>query len=150
MPPCSRATRIRRCSDSAGADAAALLDTDGQTVKLATSHRCAPVIARAVSGVGRLLPGLAPARAIAGADGPDGSVAAVLAASAHAEAAVVADTLRRARLVDDVPWSQMAVIVRSVPGQARACRARWLPRVCPWRRRPWTRRCPKTRWCGRC
>ncbi len=38
-----------------------------------------------------------------------------LAASAHAEAAMIADALRRAHLVDKVPWSQMAVIVRSVP-----------------------------------
>ena len=38
-----------------------------------------------------------------------------LAASAHAEAAVIVDALRRAHLIDGVPWSQMAVIVRSVP-----------------------------------
>ena len=60
-----------------------------------------------------------------------GSVAAVLAASEHAEAAVVADTLRRAHLVDDVPWSQMAVIVRSVPragaGLPRALTAAGVP-----------------------
>ena len=40
---------------------------------------------------------------------------AVLVTSEHAEAAVVADTLRRAHLVDGVPWAQMAVIVQSVP-----------------------------------
>ncbi len=31
------------------------------------------------------------------------------------EAALVADTLRRAHLVDGVPWSHMAIVVRSVP-----------------------------------
>ena len=41
-----------------------------------------------------------------------------LAASAGAEAALIADLLRRAHLVDGVPWSQMAVIVRSVPRAA--------------------------------
>ncbi len=114
-----------------GADAAALLDIGGPAVELATSHRCAAAIARAVSGVARLLPGHSPARDITGPDGPDGSVAAVLAASEHAEAAVVADTLRRAHLVDDVPWSQMAVIVRSVPragaGLPRALTAAGVP-----------------------
>ena len=38
-----------------------------------------------------------------------------IAASPHAESALIADALRRAHLVDGVPWSQMAVIVRSVP-----------------------------------
>ena len=53
-----------------GADRPRCCDTDGQTVvKLATSHRCAPAIARAVTGVARLLPGPARARDIAGADG---------------------------------------------------------------------------------
>ena len=28
---------------------------------------------------------------------------------------MIADALRRAHLVDGVPWSQMAVVVRSVP-----------------------------------
>ena len=41
-----------------------------------------------------------------------------LAASANTEAAMIADVLRRAHLVDGVPWSQMAVVVRSVPRAA--------------------------------
>jgi RecB family exonuclease len=41
-----------------------------------------------------------------------------LAASANTEAAMIADWLRRAHLVDGVPWSQMAVVVRSVPSAA--------------------------------
>ena len=43
----------------------------------------------------------------------------------RAEAAVVADALRRAHLVDGVPWPQMAVLVRSVP-RAGAALARAL------------------------
>ena len=44
-----------------------------------------------------------------------GSLTVRIAASPHAESALIADALRRAHLVDGVPWSQMAVIVRSVP-----------------------------------
>ena len=46
-----------------------------------------------------------------------------VAASAHAEAAVIADALRRAHLVDGVPWSQLAVIVRSVAAAAALTRS---------------------------
>ena len=51
----------------------------------------------------------------AGAEDRPGSVTVRIAASPHAESALIADALRRAHLVDGVPWSQMAVIVRSVP-----------------------------------
>jgi ATP-dependent exoDNAse (exonuclease V) beta subunit len=43
-----------------------------------------------------------------------GTVRIVVASSASQEAAVVADALRRAHLHDHVPWSSMAVLVRSV------------------------------------
>ncbi|GFG72840.1 ATP-dependent helicase [Mycobacterium botniense] len=102
-----------------GADPAALLAGDSPAVVLTRSHRCAPAVARAVSAVARRLPGSAPGREIRGA-GPDpGSVTVRLAASAQAEAALIGDTLRRAHLVDGIPWSQMAVIVRSVSRAAR-------------------------------
>jgi len=115
-----------------GADAGALLDGDAPVLHLTTSHRCAPAIARAVSAVAALLPGQSPARVITGSDDVgDGEVRAVLAASEHAEAAVVADAFRRAHLVDGVPWSQMAVIVRSVAragaGLPRALTAAGVP-----------------------
>ena len=42
-----------------------------------------------------------------------GRVEVHLADTAAAEAALVADTLRRAHLVDGVPWARMAVLVRS-------------------------------------
>ena len=102
-----------------GADPVLLTDDGGQVVTLTQSHRCAPAVARAVSGVAARLPGSAPGRVIEGdGTGQEGSVALRLAASGHAEAALIADALRRAHLVDGVPWSQMAVIVRSLPRAA--------------------------------
>ncbi len=43
--------------------------------------------------------------------------------SAHAEATMIADALRRAHLIDGVPWSRMAVIVRSGCRALCGCRA---------------------------
>ena len=98
-----------------GAEPAALLGDDTPSVTLTTSHRCAPAVARAVSGLaGRLADGCE----IEGSGHDSGSVDVRLAASAGAEAALIADSLRRAHLIDGVPWSQMAVIVRSVPRAA--------------------------------
>ncbi len=51
------------------------------------------------------------------AAGP-GSVRIITATSVSQEAALIADTLRRAHLIDGVPWSQMAVLVRSGVRQA--------------------------------
>jgi superfamily I DNA/RNA helicase/RecB family exonuclease len=102
-----------------GAEPALLRRDGGQVVTLTQSHRCAPAVARAVSGVAARLPGRTPGRVIEGSGTEQGgSVAVRLAASAHAEAALIADALRRAHLVDGVPWSQMAVIVRSLPRAA--------------------------------
>ena len=98
-----------------GGEPAGLLTEDALSVTLTTSHRCAPAVARAITGVAQRLPGGSQRKRIDGAGPEEGSVTVRLAASAHAEAAVIADVLRRAHLVDDVPWSQMAVIVRSVP-----------------------------------
>lgn len=97
-----------------GGESAGLLGGDAPPVTLTTSHRCAPAVARAVSGIAGRLPGSSRGRWIDGAGAGEGSVTVRLAASAHAEAATIADALRRAHLIDGVPWSQMAVIVRSV------------------------------------
>ncbi len=98
-----------------GADPALLAgDDDDPVITLRESHRCAPAVARAVTGVARRLPGASEARELLGTGEDPGSMSVRLAASPHAEAALIADTLRRANLVDGVPWSQMAVIVRSV------------------------------------
>ncbi|WP_285775401.1 ATP-dependent DNA helicase [Microtetraspora sp. NBRC 13810] len=50
-------------------------------------------------------------------DAAPGEVRVLLADSASQEAAVVADTLRRAHLLDGVPWARMAVLVRSAARQ---------------------------------
>src|SRR5271169_1790068 len=98
-----------------GAEPTALLGEGTPSVTLTTSYRCAPAVARAVSAIaGRLRGG----GGIEGTGDESGSVMVKLAASANAEAAMIADLLRRAHLVDGVPWSQMAVVVRSVPRAA--------------------------------
>src|SRR5215472_11589118 len=64
---------------------------------------------------------------------PAGTLRVVIASSASQEATVVADALRRAHLHDGVPWSSMAVLVRSVIGQVpllrRALAATGVPSV---------------------
>lgn len=98
-----------------GADPRLLRGADDATViTLTDSHRCAPAVAEAVTGIARRLPGAGGPRQLIGT-GEGGSVSVRVAASGHAESALIADTLRRAHLVDGVPWSQLAVIVRSVP-----------------------------------
>ena len=101
-----------------GAEPAALLGDEAPAVALMTSHRCAPAVAAAVSAVAGRLPGLRATRRLEGTGAHPGSVVVRTAATGHAEAALIADTLRRAHLIDGVPWSQMAVIVRSVPRAA--------------------------------
>lgn len=108
-----------------GAEPTVLLGDDVQpdgaavpVVTLTTSHRCAPAVARAISAVAGRLPGTSATRRLEGTGSDAGAVSVRTAASSHAEAALIADTLRRAYLIDGVPWSQMAVIVRSVPRAA--------------------------------
>lgn len=115
-------------------------DTQDPVLELHTSHRCAPAVAEAITAVAAALPGTGPARRITGStDTDDGQVRAILAASAHAEAAAIADALRRAHLIDGTAWNQMAVIVRSVSraGAAltRTLTAAGVP-VAPGRTRP--------------
>lgn len=101
-----------------GADPA-LLRGDGHTLALTRSHRCAAPLADAIGAVTRRLPGADAARQFTGSEGP-GALEVRIAASPHAESALIADALRRAHLVDGVPWDQMAVIVRSVPRMGTA------------------------------
>jgi len=60
-----------------------------------------------------------------------GAARVVIAASERQEAALVADTLRRAHLIKHVPWSSMAVLVRSavrqVPALQRALSSAGVP-----------------------
>ncbi|WP_431239247.1 PD-(D/E)XK nuclease family protein [Mycolicibacterium aichiense] len=107
-----------------GADPAVLTAAETPVVELGRSHRCAPAVARAISEIAAGLPGNTAWRVLDGNTGDDdGSVSVRIAGSAHAEAALIADTLRRAHLVDGVPWSQLAVIVRSPSAAAALPRA---------------------------
>ena len=106
-----------------GADPRLLLTGETPAVRLTRSHRCSPAIARAISATAAALPGPAGRQQMEGAGEQPGSVTVTVAASAHAEAATVADALRRAHLVDGVPWSELAVIVRSVRAAAGLTRA---------------------------
>lgn len=106
-----------------GADSrfvAELAAPDGQRIILRDNHRSGGAVELAVARIAAKLPGSAPQRFSA----PDHTVAPkdddtevrvrVLATPAK-EAALIADHLRRSHLTDGVPWSRMAVIVRSVP-----------------------------------
>jgi superfamily I DNA/RNA helicase/RecB family exonuclease len=119
-----------------GADPALLHGDDADpVVTLTESRRCAPAVARAIAGIARRLPGAGPAGELTGTGESAGSVSVRVAASPHAETALIVDALRRAHLIDEVPWSQMAVIIRSVrqSGAAltRAMTAAGVPVVMP-------------------
>ncbi len=95
-----------------GASPEILRDVPGETVVLTQSHRMMPEVRDAVARLAARLPGASPARSVLPAEG-EGSVQVRLLASAAQEATWVADQLRRSHLADEVPWSRMAVIVRS-------------------------------------
>jgi superfamily I DNA/RNA helicase/RecB family exonuclease len=110
-----------------GADPRLLGDTrpDGGTVVLRQSHRSAAAIRQAVARLAARLPGAAPQRPALDVDEPrvensraNGRVTVCLHATDAAEAAWAADQLRRAHLIDGVPWSEMAVLVRSAERSA--------------------------------
>src|ERR1700756_5279497 len=69
-----------------GGEASGVVADDSPSVTLTVSHRCAPAVARAVSGVACRLPGGNAGKRIDGTGPDDRSVAVRLAASAHAEA----------------------------------------------------------------
>jgi len=100
---------------------------------LAASRRIARRLP-AAPGSGLAVPGVAaaPHRALAPLPGaPAGEVRIVVADTQAQEAALVADTFRRAHLADGVPWQNMAVLVRSaqrqVPVLRRALAAAGVP-----------------------
>ncbi|MBM7772127.1 superfamily I DNA/RNA helicase/RecB family exonuclease [Actinokineospora baliensis] len=118
-----------------GADPALLRDADpgGGTVVLGAGHRMAPAVRKAVSHLAARLPG-AVRRVDKGSD-KGGTVTVRLHPSAAAEASWVANQLRRAHLIDGVPWADMAVLVRSatrsVPVLHRALAAAGVPVAAP-------------------
>jgi superfamily I DNA/RNA helicase len=95
---------------------------------LRTCRRSGPVLLAASRRVARRLPAApggdtaAHRRLAALPGGPAGQVRICVADTQAQEAAVVADTLRRAHLADGVPWERMAVLVRSAQWQVPALR----------------------------
>ncbi|MGC0364851.1 superfamily I DNA/RNA helicase/RecB family exonuclease [Rhodococcus sp. 27YEA15] len=105
-----------------GADSGFLLGLaergDERQVVLPVTHRNNADIASITSKISARLPGNLAHRIAAPADLSDdnpGTASVRLLGTTAKEAAVVADTLRRAHLLDGIAWSDMAVIVRSVP-----------------------------------
>jgi superfamily I DNA/RNA helicase/RecB family exonuclease len=124
-------------------------------VALGTNRRSGPVLIDASRRIAQRLPAAPAASAAPAADNdgpaadnhgrpanshrslaprPDaepGTIRIVVAESASQEAALIADTLRRAHLADGVPWSSMAILVRSatrqVPLLRRALSASGVP-----------------------
>lgn len=96
-----------------GADPELLSNGRSPALRLRTDHRMAPAVRTAVSRLASRLPGPRVEQPGPAADQPAGQVSIRVFGSAAAEAAWVADQLRRAHLLDGVPWSEMAVLVRS-------------------------------------
>ncbi|WP_405161271.1 ATP-dependent helicase [Nocardia sp. NBC_01499] len=93
---------------------------DAQRIVLRDNHRAGGPVRLAVARVAAKLPGSAPQRFSlpkrAEQPADDGTEVRVrVLATPAKEAALIADHLRRAHLTGGVPWSRMAVIVRSVP-----------------------------------
>lgn len=118
-----------------GADPTLLAEADGRgdhTVVLSRAHRMGAEVHTAVNRLAGKLPGMNRHRAPQPVPGAErGSVKVRLLPTTAAEASWIADQLRRAHLTEDVPWSEMAVLVRS-PGRSfpvlqRALRAAGVP-----------------------
>ncbi|MBF6238658.1 ATP-dependent helicase [Nocardia otitidiscaviarum] len=105
-----------------GADARFAADPgapEDRRVILRENHRSAPAIQEALARITARLPGTGvhrtppvPLRVV---DAPEGEVRVHVLTTPAKEAALIADHLRRAHLTHGVPWSRMAVIVRSIP-----------------------------------
>jgi superfamily I DNA/RNA helicase/RecB family exonuclease len=120
--------------------------TPAPVIALRGCRRSGPVLLAASRRIARRLPAAPTAtRGIPGDDrgsvshralipvggGPAGRLRICVADTQAQEAALVADTLRRAHLADGVPWGRMAVLVRSaqhqVPSLRRALAAAGVP-----------------------
>ena len=136
-----------------GADPSLLTDVDpdgDHTVVLSVDYRMAPAVAEAVRRITDRLPGAGRYRVATtpvselstvddedAGDGQDaaGRVSVRRFPTAAREAGWVADQLRRAHLLDAVPWREMAVLVRSthrsLPVLRRALLAAGVPLAIP-------------------
>ncbi|MFF0816474.1 ATP-dependent helicase [Rhodococcus sp. NPDC003318] len=102
-----------------GADSRYLTDLadagSDRRVLLRTDHRAAQRVSEVTTRIAARLPGKQPHRAPEAVTDEVGHASVAVLGTAGRESALIADTLRRAHLHDGVPWSRMAVIVRSVP-----------------------------------
>ncbi|MGC4894120.1 ATP-dependent helicase [Micromonospora sp. DT31] len=103
-------------------------------VTLTTSHRAGPVLLAATARLARRLRGPAAHRRLGPLpDAPAGAVEVRTFRSATSESAWLAHALREAHLLDGVPWSRMAVLVRStgrqLPSLRRALHTAGVPTV---------------------
>ncbi|MEU5934321.1 ATP-dependent DNA helicase [Micromonospora sp. NPDC047187] len=124
--PAGVATFPHRFRTASGAPAAQVL--------LTTSYRAGPGLLAAIARLGRRLRGPAAHRRLHPLpDAPPGVVEVHTFRSATSEAAWLAHVLRSAHLLDGVPWSRMAVLVRStalqLPTLRRALHAAGVPTV---------------------
>lgn len=99
---------------------------------LPVSYRIGALNLPLVQEVGQRLPVISPQQqALTAGAGTDVEPEIQLATSESAEAAIAADVLRRAHLLEGVPWSDMAIIARSVgrhlPALRRALLAAGVP-----------------------
>ncbi|GAA3769923.1 hypothetical protein GCM10022379_42040 [Micromonospora maritima] len=103
-------------------------------VTLTTSYRAGPELLAATARVARRLRGPAAHRRLRPLpDAPAGAVEVRTFRSATSESAWLAHALREAHLLDGVPWSRMAVLVRStgrqLPSLRRALHTAGVPTV---------------------
>ncbi len=109
-----------------GADTRFVTEPDAppeRRIILHDDHRCAPAVHAAVARIAGRMPGRTAHRFGVRTGGPpplgdpavDGQVLVRVLTTPAKEAAVIADHLRRAHLTAEMPWSRMAVVVRSVP-----------------------------------
>ncbi len=117
-----------------GAEPSALRDVQvDRTVSLSVSRRLPATLLEATRRVASRLPGTAEHRVLT-APNPDESRDSVdigVFPSAAREASHIADRLRRAHLLDGVPWDSMAILLRSptvgLPALTRACGVAGVP-----------------------
>ncbi|MCZ7435548.1 PD-(D/E)XK nuclease family protein [Micromonospora sp. WMMC241] len=124
--PAAVATFGHRFRTASGAPAA--------QVVLTTSYRAGPALLAATARLARRLRGPAAHRRLRPLpDAPAGAVDVRTFRSATSESAWLAHTLREAHLLDGVPWSRMAVLVRStgrqLPSLRRALHTAGVPTV---------------------
>ena len=103
-------------------------------VVLTTSYRAGPALLAATARLARRLRGPATHRRLGPLpDAPPGTVEVRTFRSATSESAWLAHALREAHLLDGVPWSRMAVLVRStgrqLPSLRRALHTAGVPTV---------------------